>query len=176
MLIANSWLLLRHRCHFIVSIWKWSAQSGRCNFSHIVSVFGQVLFFTEVIHCFNMQFFFFYSYHRRKKILKCVFKIKRLLLRFSKGWKGLLNTLSIIRTWVNPTTGVTVATHALCSVQSLGRIWLFVTPWAAACQASLSITNSWSLLKLMSIESVMPSNHLILYHPPLLLPSILHRL
>ena len=47
-----------------------------------------------------------------------------------------------------------------------------VTPWTAACQASLSITNSWRLLKLMSIESVMPSNHLILCHPLLLLPSI----
>ena len=45
-------------------------------------------------------------------------------------------------------------------------------PWTAACQASLSITNSQSSLKLISIESVMPSNHLILYHPPLLLPSI----
>ena len=48
----------------------------------------------------------------------------------------------------------------------------FVSPWTAAHQASLSITNSWSLLKLMSIESVMPSNHLILCHPLLLLPSI----
>ena len=47
-----------------------------------------------------------------------------------------------------------------------------VTPWTAACPASLSITNSWSLLKLMSIESVMPSNHLILCYPLLLLPSI----
>ena len=51
------------------------------------------------------------------------------------------------------------------SVQSLSRIQLFVTPWTAACQASLSITNSWSWLKLMSIESVMPSNHLILCCP-----------
>ena len=51
-------------------------------------------------------------------------------------------------------------------------VWLFATPWTAACQASLSITNSWSLLKLMSIESVMPSNHLILCHPLLFLPSI----
>ena len=47
-----------------------------------------------------------------------------------------------------------------------------MTPWTAACQATLSITNSWSLLKLMSVELVMPSNHLILYHPLLLLPSI----
>ena len=58
------------------------------------------------------------------------------------------------------------------SVQSLSRVWLFVTPWTATCQASVSITNSWSLLKLMSIESVIPSNHLILYCPLLLLPSI----
>ena len=58
----------------------------------------------------------------------------------------------------------------LSSVQLLSRIQLFVTPWPAALQASLSISNSWSFLKLMSIESVMPSNHLILCHP-LLLPS-----
>ena len=57
-------------------------------------------------------------------------------------------------------------------VQSLSRVQLFVTPWTAAYQASLSITNSWSLLKLMSIQSVMPSNHLILCCPLLLLPSI----
>ena len=55
---------------------------------------------------------------------------------------------------------------------SLSRVRLFATPWTAACQVSLSITNSRSLLKLMSIESVMPSNHLILCHPLLLLPSI----
>ena len=58
------------------------------------------------------------------------------------------------------------------SVQSLSRVWLFATPWIAACQASLSITNSRSSLKLMSIELVMPSNHLILCHPLLLLPPI----
>ena len=58
------------------------------------------------------------------------------------------------------------------SVQSLSRVRLFATPWTATHQASLSITNSWSLLKLMSIESVMPSNHLILCHPLLLPPSI----
>ena len=60
----------------------------------------------------------------------------------------------------------------LSSVQLLSHVQLFATPWTAACQASLSITNSWSLLKLMSIESVMSSNHLILCHPLLLLPSI----
>ena len=58
------------------------------------------------------------------------------------------------------------------SVQSLSHVQLFVTPQTAACQASLRITNSWSLLKLMAIESVMPSNHLILYRPLLLPPSI----
>ena len=58
-------------------------------------------------------------------------------------------------------------------VQSLSRVQLFVTPWTAARQASLSITSSWNLLKLMSIELVMPFNHLILCCPLLLLPSIL---
>ena len=59
------------------------------------------------------------------------------------------------------------------SVQLLSHVWLFVTPWTAAHQASLSITNFWSLLKLMSTELVMSSNHLILCHPLLLLPSII---
>ena len=58
------------------------------------------------------------------------------------------------------------------SVQSLSRVWLFETPWTAACQASLSITNSWSLFRLMSIGLVMPSSHLILCHPILLSLSI----
>ena len=57
-------------------------------------------------------------------------------------------------------------------VQSLSCAQLFLTPWTVACQASLSFTFSWSLLKLKSIELVMPSNHLILCHPLLLLPSV----
>ena len=61
---------------------------------------------------------------------------------------------------------------AFSSVQSLSRVQLFATAWTAACQAFLYITNPQSLLKLMSIESVMPSNHLILCHPLLLPPSI----
>ena len=63
----------------------------------------------------------------------------------------------------------------ISSVQSLSHVWLFVTLWNAACQSSLSIINSWSLLKLMSMESVVPSNHLILCHSlllPLIFPSI----
>ena len=59
-----------------------------------------------------------------------------------------------------------------CSVQSLSRVWLFVTPWITAHQASLSITNSRSSLRLTPIEFVMPSSHLILGHPLLLLPPI----
>ena len=62
--------------------------------------------------------------------------------------------------------------HIMCSVQFLSHVRLFVTPLTTACQASLSITNSWSLPKPVSIESVMPSNHLILYCPLLHLPSI----
>ena len=58
------------------------------------------------------------------------------------------------------------------SVQSLSHVWLFETPWTAARQGLLFFTNSWSLGKLMSIELVIPSNHLILYPPVLLLPSI----
>ena len=61
---------------------------------------------------------------------------------------------------------------AISSVQLLSHVWLFATPWIPACQASLSITNSRSLFKLMPIESVMPSSHLILCRPLLLLPPI----
>ena len=71
---------------------------------------------------------------------------------------------------------VNVLKYQFSSVQLLSRVWFFATPWTAARQASLSITNSQSLLKLVSIESVMPSNHLIfcrpLFHPPSVFPSI----
>ena len=63
-------------------------------------------------------------------------------------------------------------TRQFNSVQLLSHVQLFATPWITARQASLSITNSWSLFKLISIELVMPSNHLILCRPLLLLPSI----
>ena len=65
-----------------------------------------------------------------------------------------------------------LGSFTLSSVQLLSCVQLFATPWIAACQVSLSITNSWSSLKLMSIELVMPSNHFILCRPLLLLPSI----
>ena len=69
----------------------------------------------------------------------------------------------------------TILSVQFSSVRSLSRVRLFATPWTAACQASLSITNSWSLLRLMSIESVMPSSYLILccpLLPPSIFPSI----
>ena len=75
-------------------------------------------------------------------------------------------------------TGKSISSKRKCyvcvyiSVQSLSCVRLFATPWTAACQASLSITNSWSLLKLMFIDSVIPSNHLILCCPPFLLLPI----
>ena len=67
---------------------------------------------------------------------------------------------------------IPIPEYWISSVQSLSRVRLFATPWIAACQASLSITNSRSSLKLTSIESVMPSSHLILCHPLLFLPPI----
>ena len=66
--------------------------------------------------------------------------------------------------------------HLFRSIRLLSRVWLFATPWTAARQVSLSISSSRCLLKLMSIESMMPSNHLILCHPHFLLPSIFPRI
>ena len=81
-----------------------------------------------------------------------------------------------LRSWVLPfqhqcNQALWHQTKHFSSVQSLGCVRLFATPWTAACQASLSITNSQNLPKVMSFESMMPSNHLILCHPLLLLPS-----
>ena len=72
----------------------------------------------------------------------------------------------------NKTKGINITRHQFSSVQSLSHKWLIATPWIVARQASLSTTNSWSSLKLTSNESVMPSSHLILCHPLLLLPPI----
>ena len=92
-----------------------------------------------------------------------VFEVKLPEMAFSPGnlppWR-----MHIITVYQKP--------NQFSSVQSLSCIHLFVTPWTAAHQASLSVTNSQSLLKLMSFESVMPSNHLILCHPIFFLPSI----
>ena len=74
--------------------------------------------------------------------------------------------------WIDKLNPVYSDNGIFSSVQSLSGVWLFATPWIAAHQASLSITNSRSSLKLTSIESVMPSSHLMLCHPLLLLPPI----
>ena len=78
----------------------------------------------------------------------------------------------LITTWDTAIQEGVVFFSNLSSVQLLSHVWLFAIPWSTARQASLSFTNSRSLLKLMSIKLVMPSNHLILCHPFLLLPSI----
>ena len=77
--------------------------------------------------------------------------------------------IQVKKPWLEPDMEQSVQ---FSSFQSLSCVQLFATPWTAVCQTSLSITSSQSLLKLMSIELVMPPNHLILCHPPLLLPSI----
>ena len=86
-----------------------------------------------------------------------------LLSRLEKGMANHFSNLALI----TPVPSIEIS-----SVQSLSGVRLFLTPWTAARQASMSITNSWSLPKLMSIESVMPSNHLIFCCPLHLLPSI----
>ena len=98
----------------------------------------------------------------------------------SGGWAWLCMG-TVLWLWPHPPhSGPTLCPHTQArqssSVQSLSHIRLFVTPWTVAHQASLSISNSWSLLKLMSTELVMPSNHLILCRPLLLLPSIFHNI
>ena len=80
--------------------------------------------------------------------------------------------LLCLREYIIYPNKVPVETNFVVIVQWLSRVQLFATPWTAAHQASLSFTISWSLFKLMSIELVMPSNHLILCHPLLLSPSI----
>ena len=91
----------------------------------------------------------------------------RLLLNHKKN-----EIILFAASWMNIGIIILSEISQFSSVQSLSCVQLFATPWTAPRQASLSITNSWSLLRLMSIESVMPSNHLILCHPLLLLPSI----
>ena len=89
-------------------------------------------------------------------------------------WVFLTEKNNAFTTIIHYLAHVQMHLHAqFSSVQFLSRVPLFATPWTAAHQDSLSITNSWSLFKVMSIELVMPSNHLILCHPFLLLSSIL---
>ena len=101
----------------------------------------------------------------RLNIFSCVFWPSVYLL-WKNVYIGLLSTFD----WI--VCLFLILSYMFSSVQLLSHVWLFATPWTAARQASLSITNSQSLPKLMSIESVMPSSHLILCHPLHLLPSI----
>ena len=99
------------------------------------------------------------SYNIHASIYSAFLRIRKItsILGSWTWWKDLKYTVSIIQ---------------FSSVQSLSRVWLFATPWITACQDSLSITNSQSPPKPMSVESVIPSNQLILCRPLLLLPSI----
>ena len=89
--------------------------------------------------------------------------------KMMKWWKIMLRMLGENR---NPKLYVEDSIHIVIVVQSLSRVQLFVTPWTEALQAPLSFTDSWSLLKLVSVEWVMSSNHLVLCCPLLLLPLI----
>ena len=108
----------------------------------------------------------------RELVLENCFRgLTRQGLRSCLPQSGLDDGASLLLT--SPFSSVSVLKRVqFSSVQSLSHVQLFETPWTTAHQASLSITNSWSLLKLMSIEPVMPFNHLILCRPLLLLPSI----
>ena len=88
-----------------------------------------------------------------------------------RGRKGTVTSLITLRSGDSKTL-IELINLRFSSVQSLSHVWIFETTRTEASQTSLSINNSWLLLKLMSVESVMPSNHLILGHPLLLLPSI----
>ena len=94
-------------------------------------------------------------------------ELKSLLMKVKEESEKVSLKLNIQKTEIMASSPIQFS-----SVQSLSHVWLFVTPWIAAHQASLSITNSRSSFRLKSIESVMPSSHLILYCPLLLLPPI----
>ena len=116
---------------------------------------------------------------RGRRGLKCSFTYKNLMILWKSRFWCLRSVRGskVLHFWQVPNSSWFAHTWSkeelrkFAVVQSLSHVRLFATPWTAACQASLSITNSQSLLKLMSIKSLMPSNHLILCHP-LLLPSI----
>jgi len=102
-----------------------------------------------------------------EKVMSLLFNmLARLVITFLSRSKHLLIS------WLQSPSEVILSSVQFSSIQSLSRVRLFATPWIAARQASLSITNSWSSLRLTSIESVMPSSHLILCRPLLLPPPM----
>ena len=119
---------------------------------------------------------------RLERVRLMVYILAGWLAKLLPWWHGRQNVWSVYgfgkkisRKNVESTSWLLLAAYHTVkgrSVQLFIRVWLFATPWTTSCQASLSISNSGSLLKLMSIESVMPSNHLILCRPLLLPPSI----
>ena len=125
-------------------------------FLHIVNNLLIMIFFLDHVHTSHLYFVHSQSYLLASGSLRKIrAKMYNTLWYFIKKLKMNLKNHSLVQ---------------FNSVQSLCRVQLFVTAWTAARQTSLSITNSWSLPKLMSIELVMPSNHLILCHSLLLLP------
>ena len=121
-----------------------------------------------IFHCFVFQ------------SMNMLFQIRYYTCNFRSDKSSSFQSNILLLIWLTGISIYTIIIHGLpvltsvqfSSVQSLSCVRFFATPWAAAHQASLSITKSRSLLKLMSIESVMPSNHLFLCRPLLLLPSI----
>ena len=106
------------------------------------------------------------KYDHNTSVLSCIISYRKFTSNVCVFW-----LYAIFEYISNLQCGITLS-RSIVVVQSLGHVRLFATPLTAACQASLSITNSWGLLKPMSIKSVMPSNHLILCWPLFLLPSI----
>ena len=109
--------------------------------------------------------------HQGLQPLPCSQNKERRIIQMKEFWLLIRCQKILIKTDI--TGGEVEASIRFSSVQSLSHVWLFATPWIAALQASLSITNARSSLRLTSIESVMPSSHLILCRPLLLLPPIL---
>ena len=126
---------------------------------YMVTVEWQSYFLGGFCSCLLFNLFYFFSFIK-SFIFQCIILSPPCLNLFLY----ILNINQLLR-----------LSNCISSVQSLSHVWLFATPWTSACQASLSIANSQSLIKLLSIELVMPSNHLILYCPLLLLPSIFPR-
>ena len=111
--------------------------------------------------------FFLFNFVIKLKLLK-----KWSLLIYKETGSNDVYLATQVIMYIKKVRSIQICTIMLLSVQLLSHVWLFETPWTAACQASLSMTKSQSPPKPMSIESVMPSNHLILCRPLLLLPSI----
>ena len=137
---------------------------------------NRILPFSCLVIDYNLHFFLLsYAYivlkeKKKKTVLIQAEDMGRFFLKMWLSHIGLkLNTDTVINNFSMILANCSVQ---FSWVQSLSRVWLFATPWIAARQASLSITNSWSSPRLTSIESVMPSSHLILCHPLFLLPPI----